>query len=1023
MFKFNKKIKVFISKLIVAIIIVVNLSPNQNLYAVITPETVLDAISLGADAGFCFRDPNLVDCGFMIYDVFAILVPAVPGSYAPKLHGKSIRYSDKAIKIKKGAKLSVDIADSVDDINKYNKVIIGPYKEAFNVFSRNGVEVHHLLEHRGGKLAKALGLAPNEMFSIPISKSFHRKITTRWRKALPYGLEYSDSVFDIIKYRKAVKEVYRDMPKLKSIALYQLYGSPAFINHLHTITRGKAVTSSVAAIFKKYGLNLNDSKNIYSFSDTPNSLYNNIFNQNTDQDFMKNYFMNEFVHSSAQYTMDTLLNKGRLKASFLFSPDNFIRDLSNELKDYVSREDLDKLINDYTISNDDMDSSASGVVEVTKEFADKKIFIKSIESNNYISVDSQYQTLHADGYKGEKKEEFKTHYTNDGWIGFKSSSTGKWISVKNSGYLKADANDLKSWECFKILKYQENYFLLSQKNASFVQVVMNEPAKPLAAKRELDKGLDGATWERFNLEHDKFMGNNIPIQKPNNNHQQEPTYQNDFNNGPNSSNNVYKEGRYVSGFVKNGKVDINSSYYFTGTWNDQTGTGYGKIEWVEGSDSYGWYGEGNIVNFKLDGDVVLYSPDGEIYNCHFKDGIRQSCELVSEKNDETYMFTTTLNASEKGYVDIEWNPDNYNEPYTVYKYIYTKENGEDVWEKIAISIYDGKYRDYIVENGKKYFYYVSEENTNFNSKVISVTIPYSVDTELSADIRGYVDIKWNIYDDQTPFTVYKHLGRNENDEDIWDPIASNVTTGFYRDSNVENGQTYYYYVKNNEAGYSGEMVNVKIPYSLDIELIYDKSGYIDINWNNNDRNEKYSVYKKVSGEDTWDQIGYSVIEGTFRDYNIIKNNTYYYYIENEEDHVKSDVIEKQVPFNKINLYIGKSQLNFNGDWYDIDNQDTSPVIINGRTLLPVRSIIETMGGEVQWDQDEKKITLDVMGKNIQMWIDHEFFYVDWDGEHGKMKFDVSPTIINSRTMIPARALFENLGCDVSWDKGVVTITY
>ena len=39
--------------------------------------------------------------------------------------------------------------------------------------------------------------------------------------------------------------------------------------------------------------------------------------------------------------------------------------------------------------------------------------------------------------------------------------------------------------------------------------------------------------------------------------------------------------------------------------------------------------------------------------------------------------------------------------------------------------------------------------------------------------------------------------------------------------------------------------------------------------------------------------------------------------------------------------------------------------------------------------------------------------VMYNGE--KMTFDVQPVIVNDRTMVPMRAIFEALGCSVSWD--------
>ena len=45
--------------------------------------------------------------------------------------------------------------------------------------------------------------------------------------------------------------------------------------------------------------------------------------------------------------------------------------------------------------------------------------------------------------------------------------------------------------------------------------------------------------------------------------------------------------------------------------------------------------------------------------------------------------------------------------------------------------------------------------------------------------------------------------------------------------------------------------------------------------------------------------------------------------------------------------------------------------------------------------------------------------VEIDGK--KLQFDVSPTIIDGRTIIPARAIFESLGLEVKWDEATRTV--
>lgn len=63
---------------------------------------------------------------------------------------------------------------------------------------------------------------------------------------------------------------------------------------------------------------------------------------------------------------------------------------------------------------------------------------------------------------------------------------------------------------------------------------------------------------------------------------------------------------------------------------------------------------------------------------------------------------------------------------------------------------------------------------------------------------------------------------------------------------------------------------------------------------------------------------------------------------------------------KIELWIGKSQAKVNGvsKLIDPDNSQVTPIIVSGRTMLPIRFISENLGCQVKWNQDlqEVKIT-------------------------------------------------------------------
>jgi hypothetical protein len=86
------------------------------------------------------------------------------------------------------------------------------------------------------------------------------------------------------------------------------------------------------------------------------------------------------------------------------------------------------------------------------------------------------------------------------------------------------------------------------------------------------------------------------------------------------------------------------------------------------------------------------------------------------------------------------------------------------------------------------------------------------------------------------------------------------------------------------------------------------------------------------------------------------------------------------------------------------------MIVGGRTIMPIRAVVEAMGGTIAWDDATRAITLTARGHTIIMWLDQQNFVVD-----GKsLTMDVAPASINGRTMVPLRFASENLGCDVRW---------
>ena len=91
--------------------------------------------------------------------------------------------------------------------------------------------------------------------------------------------------------------------------------------------------------------------------------------------------------------------------------------------------------------------------------------------------------------------------------------------------------------------------------------------------------------------------------------------------------------------------------------------------------------------------------------------------------------------------------------------------------------------------------------------------------------------------------------------------------------------------------------------------------------------------------------------------------------------------------------------------------DIAPVIDNGRTLVPFRTIFEELGYSVQWDDQTRSVNAVYKGSIITLQIDSATAYVD----NNPVTLDVAPKIEKSRTLVPLRFVAECSGAFVDWD--------
>lgn len=104
----------------------------------------------------------------------------------------------------------------------------------------------------------------------------------------------------------------------------------------------------------------------------------------------------------------------------------------------------------------------------------------------------------------------------------------------------------------------------------------------------------------------------------------------------------------------------------------------------------------------------------------------------------------------------------------------------------------------------------------------------------------------------------------------------------------------------------------------------------------------------------------------------------------------------------IKVYVDNSKVSFT---------DQSPVIIDDRTMVPIRAVFEAAGASVDWNSDTKTATLKRNDYTVIMQLYEPYFYKN--GE--PIALDVPSQLVNDRIVIPVRAIAEAMDFGVTWD--------
>lgn len=123
----------------------------------------------------------------------------------------------------------------------------------------------------------------------------------------------------------------------------------------------------------------------------------------------------------------------------------------------------------------------------------------------------------------------------------------------------------------------------------------------------------------------------------------------------------------------------------------------------------------------------------------------------------------------------------------------------------------------------------------------------------------------------------------------------------------------------------------------------------------------------------------------------------------------------------IVLTIGSPTMSVNGTAKTIDAEGSRASLYKGNTMLPLRSVVENMGGTVSWNASTKQIVMKYNGSTVTMTLGSKIAY----SNGVKKNMTVAPFTDNGRTYVWLRSLEFFPSVTVNWraDTRQATVVY
>lgn len=272
----------------------------------------------------------------------------------------------------------------------------------------------------------------------------------------------------------------------------------------------------------------------------------------------------------------------------------------------------------------------------------------------------------------------------------------------------------------------------------------------------------------------------------------------------------------------------------------------------------------------------------------------------------------------------------------------------------------------------------------------------------------------------------------------WEPLVSDLAADVqsFQDHNLAPATTYHYRVYCTAEGWNPSVYSneasaatlappaIPIPsQASDLQAELLSSQEVKLSWSDNSNNEACFLVMRATGNNGgMDTIATVPADSAAYTDNTVEAGLTYHYrvaaVNNLGEGTASNIASISVPDapdSNTSPTIMRFQV---GSYtYYVNNlacqMDAPPIATEGRILMPIRFVVESLGGAATWDGSTATVTCN--GHIIQMWLNSNTASVDG----ASMPIDsgnpaVAPVVSSNRLMLPLRFVSENIGCSAEW---------